>query len=295
VPRPPHPGRSRRLELTHAIVASDLNPLYLDFWPLVRRAWAEVAGLEAVLVLIAARDDVPEALRNDPQVHVVEPLDGVHTALQAQCIRLLYPALLANAAGIITSDADMVPMNRRYFHRPASQVGANHFLAYRDVYLASREVTMCYVAAAPDTWGDAFDIGTVGDVVRRLADWAEAVEYAGQHGGEGWVTDQQLLYQTLVEFGARTRRVWIADDHYTGYRRLERAKLLRQGELTPHDERLILDGAYSDFHCVQPYAQFRHLNDSPVELAVESAHRRRIHRGRLRRGAGVPLASQKAR
>lgn len=281
VPRPSVSGRALKLELTHALIASDLNPQYLDFWQLVRRAWAEIAGLEAVLVLIAPPEDLPEHLSGDAAVHVFKPLPGVHTAFQAQCIRLLYPALLEGAGGVVTSDADMVPMNRRYFHRPASHVAADQFVAYRDVYLPSHEVTMCYNAALPGTWGDAFDVATIDDVRSRLAEWAAAVEYAGHHGGAGWLTDQQLLYRTVTGFGRRTRRVWIVDDHYTGYRRLERAVLLRQGELTPRDRRLILKGAYSDFHCVQPYAQFRELNDLAVDLAIAGTARRK----RLRRSA----------
>ena len=283
VPRPPRPRGRRTLRLTHALVASDLNPLYLDFWPLVRRAWSEVTGLEAVLVLIARTDDVPEHLQGDPAVVVFEPLPGVHTAFQAQCIRLLYPALV-EGDGVITSDADMVPMNRRYFWRPVSRIADDHFVSYRDVYLASREITMCYNAAAPRTWGAVFGVSTADDVRDMLATWAEAVEYAGHHGGAGWLTDQQLLYRTLVDYGSRSGKVWILDDHFTGYRRLERALLLRQGNLEPRDRRLIARGAYSDFHCVQPYGQFRELNDLAVDLAIEGI---RLRKRRFRLGAAA--------
>src|SRR5690348_9948466 len=53
VPRPAPRGRRRALEPTHVLVASDLNPRYVDYWPLARRAWREVAGLEPILVLVA--------------------------------------------------------------------------------------------------------------------------------------------------------------------------------------------------------------------------------------------------
>src|SRR5439155_14694275 len=80
-PAVPRPQRLRRdgrpMRLTHALVASDLNPRYLEFWPLVRRAWAEVAGIEAILVLIAEPADVPEAVRDDPPVLPLPPLPGI--------------------------------------------------------------------------------------------------------------------------------------------------------------------------------------------------------------------------
>jgi len=275
LPQPPRPRRREpTLRLTHALVAADLNPRYLDFWPLVRRAWQEVAELEPVLVLVADEAQVPEHLRADPAVRLFAPLPELHTALQAQCIRLLYPALLSAEGGVIISDADMVPMNHRYFHRPTLGVAQSHFVAYRDVYVASGEVPMCYNAALPRTWSTIFEVATLDDVRTRLAQWGAAVEYAGVRGGTGWLTDQQLLYRTLLDHGRRSRNVWILDDHYAGYRRLENAVLLRRGRLDARDRRRILRGAYSDFHCVHPYGEFRELNDLAVDLAIAGARRR---------------------
>jgi hypothetical protein len=280
--------------VTHALVASDLNPLYLDFWPLVRRAWREIAGLEPVLVLVAAPNEVPPRLRDDPQVHVFEPLPGMHTAFQAQCIRLLYPALLADAAGVIISDADMAPMNRRYFHRPATQVSRDHFVAYRDVLLAGQEIPICYNAAHPSTWARIFGIRSSDDVRGRLARWWEGVDYAGVHGGGGWGTDQAILYRTVVAHAWASADVWILDDHYTGFRRLDRPIVRKRG-LSERDRGLIAKGRYTDFHCVGPYSEFRAINDAPVDLAIEAAQRRSKRSARPRRGAETPLASQKAR
>lgn len=285
----PHPRRPRRgerpLRLTHALAASDLNPRYLDFWPLVRRAWAEIVGLEPVLVLVAEPGEVPDRLRDDPAVHVFPPLSGVHTAFQAQCIRLLYPALLSAGEGVLISDADMVPMNRRYFHRPVLGVPRHHFVAYRDVYVASGEIPMCYNAALPETWREVFGVDSVDTVRARLAEWAADIDYAGVHGGAGWLTDQQILHRTLLDHARRTHRVWILDDHYTGFRRLERAVLLKKGRLDERDRRLILRGSYTDFHCVHPYSEFGAINDGAVDLAIEGLRRRRAaqepDRGRL--------------
>jgi hypothetical protein len=262
------------MHLTHALVASDLNPRYLDLWALVRRAWTGIAGLEPVLVLIAEPAEVPQHLREDPLVHVFPPLPRIHTALQAQCIRLLYPALLDVEGAVITSDADMVPMNRRYFHRPLSRIPADHFVAYRDIFLASGEIPICYNAALPRTWGQVFGVRSADDVRHRLSEWADSVEYSGLHGGPGWLTDQRILHRTLLKHGARTGSIWILDDHFTRYRRLERGWLDKQQELGKRDRRLIERGAYSDFHCVVPYAEFRELNDATVDLAVEATARR---------------------
>jgi hypothetical protein len=275
VPQPRRLGREDRpLQLTHVLVSSDQNPRYLDVWPLARRAWPEVAGLEPILVLVADEADVPDELRADPLVHRFQPVQGVHTALQAQCIRLLYPALLDGAGGVLLADIDMVPMNRRYFHRPAAHVHETDLVAYRDVMLPEFEVPICYNAALPRTWQELFGIGNREDIAARLVAWATDNTYDGVHGGSGWATDQQTLYLALLDFGTRTRRAWILSDHYTGFRRLERATLVKPRRLTVAEEKRILRGGYSDFHCVLPYEDFRELNEHAVDLAVQGARRR---------------------
>lgn len=288
------------LRLTHALVASDLNPQYLDFWPLVRRAWEEVIGVEPVLVLVADEDEVPPDFRSDPAVRLFAPVPGLHTAFQAQCIRLLYPALLDTGGGaVITTDADMAPLDPRYFHRPLSGVSGHHFVAYRDVLVANQEIPICYNAARPATWERIFKVTSLGDIAMRLGEWWRTVVYSGTRGGIGWGTDQSILYHALVEHGRRAETVWILDDRFTVFHRLDHPVLRgRRGldvNLSDVDLDLLRHGAYSDFHCVPPYRERRELNEIPVELAIQAVQRRRSRaRGRWYR-SGMPLDREKAR
>lgn len=274
VPRPPglRPA-ARPLRLTHALVASDLNPSYLCLWPLARRAWAGIAGLEPVLVLVAEPEDVPEEILSDPSVRLFEPVHGLHTAFQAQCIRLLYPALVETDGGVVVSDIDMVPLNTRYLSRPASHIPEDHFISYRDVLLDVGEVPICYNAGRPQTWGAVFGVCDLDDARAQLSAWADGVSYAGVHGGAGWTTDQLVLYRTLLERGRRSRDVWILDDAYTGFRRLERAYVQKWGELSPAALRGLARGRYSDFHCLPPGGELGHLNELVLDLAQGAAER----------------------
>ena len=266
LPRPTLTHRRRPMRLAQVLVASDLNQHYLACWPLARRAWSEIAGVEPVLVLVAPAEEAPEELRSDPQVHVFEPVPGLHTAFQAQCIRLLFPALLETDGAVLTADVDMVPLNRSYFRRPAARIDERHFLCYRDVLLPICQLAICYNAARPDTWRELFAVDGPENVRARLAEWGAGLEYDGVRGGAGWDTDQQILYQTVLDWGRRTRRAWILDDRYTGVRRLERAPLQKWG-LTAADERRLRHGRYSDFHCLLPFREHAELNERVVELA----------------------------
>jgi hypothetical protein len=266
----PRPRRRRRgtppLRLSHALVASDLNPRYLDCWPLVRLAWQQIAGLEAVLVLIAHECDVPPELRADPGVAVFPPIDGLHTAFQAQCIRLLYPALLQVDGAVLTSDVDIVPLNRTYFHAPIGHLAPEHFLAYRNALAATGELPICYNAALPRTWGEIFAVGALEEIRTRLLEWGAGLRYDGVRGGHGWDTDQIELYRTVVERGRRRRDVWILDDRFTGHRRFIPPP--PDGDGLPHRlTRAIERGFYSDFHLLHPFAEHRALNEHVVTVA----------------------------
>jgi hypothetical protein len=256
------------MRLTHVVTASDLNPRYLACWEPMARAWQTIGGLEPILVLVAREEDIPAALRADARVRIFEPLPELHTALQAQCIRLLYPALLdTDGGGVVTSDVDMVPLNRRYFHGIAGRVDERHFLAFRDVLLEGMEIPICYNAALPSTWSDVFGVAGVEDVRARLREWARGIDYAGVRGKAGWDTDQQVLYRILVERARTKRDVWILDDRYSGYHRLLQ-HLIGVDGVQGVVRRGVARGHYSDFHLVHPYEAERELNESIIELAV---------------------------
>jgi hypothetical protein len=274
VPRPSLAARGTpTLQLTHALLASDLDPRYVGLWPLAREAWERITGLEPVLVLVADPDAVPDELARDPAVRVFEPEPSLDTAFQAQCIRLLYPALLETQGAVITSDVDMVPMNRRYFHRPLARIDARHFVCYRDVLLPLGELPICYNAALPRTWASVFGVHDADDVRVRLREWAVGVEYAGSHGGIGWTTDQRQLYRILLERGRRERDVWILDDDFTRYRRLERAYVEKWGTLSGAARRGIERRSFSDFHLLRAGGKHEKLNELVVDAAIEAAAR----------------------
>ena len=224
-------------------------------------------------MLVADRSSVPRELAADPNVRLFEPEPGLHTAFQAQCIRLLYPALMESDGAVITSDVDMVPLTDRYFHRPLARIDRRHFVCYRDVLLDLGELPICYNAGLPRTWASIFGIESIDDVRSRLRAWGEGVEYAGTHGGAGWTTDQRQLYRILLDRGRAEHDVWILDDDFTGYHRLERAYVEKWGELSPDALRGIERRAFSDFHLVRADSEHATLNGLVVDAAIAATSR----------------------
>lgn len=260
------------LELTHVLLASDLHPSYAPLWPIVKRAWKAVAGIQPVLLLVAEESAVAPDLSADPDVRLFTPEPGLDTAFQAQCIRLLYPALMTNTGGVVTSDIDMAPMSPRYFHRPLGRVDERHFVCYRDALLDLGELPICYNAARPQTWSSIFRVESIGDVRDRLREWGDGVDYAAVHGGAGWTTDQRKLYETLLDRGRRAHDVWILSDDFTGYRRLERAYVEKWGAVSPEAARDIRQRRFSDFHLLRADSANARLNQVIVDAAIAAAH-----------------------
>jgi hypothetical protein len=284
VPRPALAARGApTLHLTHALVAVDLNPRYVGLWPLTKRAWSEIVGIEPVLILVAQHSAVPNELATDPAVHVFEPEPSLSTAFQAQCIRLLYPALLDAPGAVITSDADMAPLSSRYFHGPLRRIDPTHFVCYRDVLLPLGEMPICYNAALPRTWGSVFRVDDLDDVRKRLRSWGQGIEYAGTRGGPGWTTDQRRLHHVLLERGRQHRDVWILDDAYTGFRRLERAYVEKWQRLSDDARDGIARHAYSDYHLLDAESELAALNEVVIDEAT-AANRSSVRR-RDRRSA----------
>lgn len=274
LPRPRLERGRRPFRLGRVLMACNLNRDYLDFWPSARLAWKEIAGLDAMLVLVAGADEVPAGLRDDPDVVRFEPLPGVHTTFQAQCIRLLYPAVVDTDHAVIISDIDLYPLRRSYFHGPVARLDERFFVVYRDDRLDRGEIDMMFNAALPETWGEVFGVASLDDVRTELAQWAEGLEYHGGRGWPGWYTDQSTLYRRLMSWPDRARRLWMMDDQYTRYRRLNRDKLVHEDGLEAWRVEGIRNRDYSDFNCFVPYREYREINDRVLELGLDVARGR---------------------
>lgn len=273
LPRPQLPRDKAPMRLEKALMASDLNPDYLAYWPSARRAWLEIVGVEPMLVLVAEESSIPDELRADPLVVPFEPLPGIHTAMQAQCVRLLYPALLETVGAVIISDVDLYPLRRSYFVDPIASVDRRFFVSYRDVRLEWGQVAIAFNAAVPETWSELFEVSSLEDVRARLREWADGVEYDGRRAWPGWFTDQETLYRVLTSWTQRSERWWAMDDDYTRYRRLDKLELEHEDGLEAHRREGLLKQEYSDYVCLFPYQEHRAVSDLILQLGVDAARR----------------------
>jgi len=233
-----NPTHIHTFKIDRVILATDTHPTYIEFWPIVAKAWKSI-GIQPTLALIAPADVIIDETLGD--VMRFDPIDGIPTSLQAQCIRLLLPALFPNDFSII-SDIDMIPLQRHYFTTSTTNCPDDAFVVFKAP--VSQRFPMCYNAARGTTFQDLFNIHTIHDIKQTMIAWNKL--------GLGWNTDELVLYQYLTQWKFFTTRcIQLGHDVHP---RIDRM-------FWHYDKQLLKQGYYIDAHCLRPYTRYKHEID----------------------------------
>jgi len=206
------------MHLRYAVVSSNSNPEYLDFWPYVAKMWKRI-GLEPVLFYID-REGPPENVAEYGRVIFLESIPEWSIAQQAQCIRFWAAKVLDDT--FIISDIDMLPISRDYYKEGALKVGHRGIISYSsDVikyrwYKNNPQYPMCYLAGDPLSFVQLLDLNDTDhkSFLRRL-----------MRMNIRFGTDQKFFYnQSLRKPEIRIKhldRGWVDEKYAT--RRLDKA------------------------------------------------------------------------
>lgn len=206
------------MELKYAVVSSDSNPEYLDFWPYVAKAWKRI-GIEPVLLYID-KQTPPESIHEHGKVIYLESIPEWSIAQQAQCIRFWAAKLLDSP--FIISDIDMLPISREYYKNGVASIGDKGVVSYSsDIikyrwYRTNPQYPMCYLAGDSKSFIDLLEMNDNShqDFLRRL------IKMNIRFG-----TDQKFFYNQSVKNKhiaiKHLERGWIEEKYATG--RLDKA------------------------------------------------------------------------
>jgi hypothetical protein len=253
------------MKLDCIVSACNMTPLYCDFIPPFIKAWKTLyPNVDIRIILI--NDILPSELRQYAEYIILfTPLPGVSTSLTSQYIRLLYPCILNYENGIMITDIDMLPMNSKYYTKNIEPFDNSKFIYLRNVCFEYDEIAMCYNVGLRQTWENIFNIHSLDDIKARLIDVSSKNVYLEGHGNIGWNTDQKDFFKNVLEWNKRTNNFVYLDDNKTGYMRLDRIHRHTM-EMPLELQNAIKDGAFSDYHCLRPYSQYKDLNDYIVSL-----------------------------
>lgn len=185
------------MKLTTALSAVNNNPEYYKFIPKQIIFWKHF-NINFIAIFIGEKlpDDLKEY--SDNIIIWSKNLD-LHTAYISQIIRIYYPAILnlPDDELVIITDIDMLPINSDYFKNGLEEYTINDFIYYREINC--KMIYMCYNAAHPTTWSRIFKIESENDIEKYIYSNYNK-HYNGIPGKAGWFTDQQVLYNNLINY-----------------------------------------------------------------------------------------------
>jgi len=244
------------MHIDFCLLASDLNDNYYGLYPYVKKAWKKI-GIETKLILIS--DYIPDNLKQyECDITLFKPIENIHTAFQAQTIRLLYPCLFDNK-NIIISDMDIIPLSKLYFTEKIKNYSNDRFIVYRDAYIQNNMYAACYNLANSTIWKRIFSVNNENDVIQQIKSWYDPV-YDGKKNCQGWFTDQKMLFKYLNTKGKAF--LTILKDKELNFSRLDkrnRKYIVENLSLVYND---IKNKCYTDF----PYHKYIDIINSVIDL-----------------------------
>jgi hypothetical protein len=232
-------NHSTAIRIDRVIVATDAHPGYMEFWPIVARAWKHLIGIKPTLALVADKSVTVDESLGD--VIRFKPIEGIATGQQAQVIRLLLPAYFEDEV-CITSDIDMLPISKEYFIDLVKDIPNDNFIVYRDTAYGKDypQYPICYVAGKGKLFKEIFNIRDVKDIPAIIKRWHKL--------NLGWATDEKVLYTSLQKwpgFAKRCVKFGHVDIH-----RIDRSDWT-------YSDKLLKTNHYTDSHMLRPYRKYK--------------------------------------
>lgn len=152
------------MDIKYAVVSSNSNREYLDFWPYVARAWKKI-GIEPVIFYIDSKYD--REVEKHGKSYYFDSLMDWSIIQQAQSIRLWASKVLDG--NFIISDMDMLPISEDYYKRGTSAIGESGITSYSsDIikyrwYRTNPQYPMCYLAGDPKSFNEILELDRFSD------------------------------------------------------------------------------------------------------------------------------------
>ena len=231
--------------INRAIVSTDNNPVYYEFWPLVAKAWHNIeieptVGVVGNLNLNYAFGTILK----------FPMIVGIPSDFVAQVIRFIIPCFYPDEVSVI-SDMDMIPLNRDYFKKCISQYNDDQLLIFSsDAYKTELRYPMCYIAGKGKYFQeiiglDNLQLDTIAGFIRAL--------YALD---KKWDTDELFFAEQLHKSALLKNTVFLNRNGWAPFanNRIDRVKW-QYSKLGLSKER------YIDAHCLRPL----HENTAKVQ------------------------------
>lgn len=219
-----------------AINSTD-NSDYAKYWPYIKKAW-EKLGFEPVLIFIGTK---AQAATIEGEVIQLSPIKDVPISCQAQVVRWYGCKYFPNDI-CLTSDVDMMPLNKGYFDAAFSSVEPETVsILSHDAYIndpGMHAYPMCYNAAMGSTFIKLLNLDPT---------WKKWIESLSGYN-YGWQTDEAYFYNQVKESGIKVKpsdRGWNRESGEAAFR-IDR----NNWQYSPQK---VMNNQYIDAHLPRPF------------------------------------------
>lgn len=239
------------MKIDYAIVSTDDNNLYKDFWPIVKKLWYELIGIKPLLVEICDTNDILEY--DDCIIHKIKKIEGINTGFQSQIARMyvtkFYPEKIC-----ITSDIDMLPLSKEYFTSTVENYDDDKLIIFSsDAYSNVDRYPICYNAAKGSTFDEIMKFeSTFGEYCHKLHSL-----------NNGWDTDELYFGKMVNTFLHQNKiiklnRGW---EHGRALNRIDRVFWV-------YDPLKLKRRDYIDSHSLRPYTLYKTEIDKLINFIL---------------------------
>lgn len=240
------------MKIGYAVVASDDNPMYLDFWPIVSKLWKRL-GITPVLLYFG------NGKPSEEHGVVLRMLQREDLPLATCWARYWFAAHSENAdETIIISDIDMLPFSRWYFVDQLEKFDDNEYVHLNPCIETYTRLPSCYHVAKGSRFKEMLELPDDFDESFRVL--------------------KSQNYNNENDYKATGHRQWCYDEFYASELLLKKDSVLmlkRDGGESGHridrtnwvyDENKMRAEGYYDSHSIRPYAENKQQIDKLIEL-----------------------------
>jgi hypothetical protein len=251
------------MKIQKAIVSSDDNRFYLDFWPSVSKVWKQKFGITPVLLYISDSDFEPTT--EFGEVVRYKPLEDFPLYLQTLWVRYFHPSTEPETTWII-SDIDMFPISKEYFIDRISKIDDEAYVHLDPSIEEYQKFPSCYHIAKGKKFIDILDLPDDWEMsMWRVASSKLGTDPGGHLSGKNeWFADEQYATNKILsKIKMKKNIVFLEREGGRCGHRLDRINFF-------YTKKDLEDGYYYDCHSIRPYHQYKKEIDKLVGEILDS-------------------------
>jgi hypothetical protein len=204
-----------RRPVSWAVISADMNPDYIVYLPITAACWKKL-GYECLVILVGT----PQQWNRSPSHRVVleslipwagkivwmPEFEGHKTHVVSQVSRIFAAGSSLPADDyLLTSDADMWPLDRAYFHK--QDASRPFHVWYSNAYEVEdgvQKYPICYLGGKVKIWREIMRLGE-DDAIGRLQNELDHGLGRGASGMTAWCYDERLFGIRFREWGGAAK------------------------------------------------------------------------------------------